>query len=286
MHRNSSLANCKRLDSYSMLICSKYLKKEDDYINIICVCKKFKETTEKLRYNPIPINSLKLFPKIQTQYLYSSYDVKITGMHKYKVNYDANYNEYLNYKKVGIKCQHIKYTQENRWKYGDNIPNEVNILDTNCYNSLKIKAITIPNGITSIRDNCFEMCKLTNVVLPIKLTKINDYCFRSCFSLISITIPSLIQSIGNGCFWGCHSLQAIEIPQSTTRLGCCCFSHCIRIATITLPSSLKHIGKECFSYCRILTSVQGNIRLKIDDTWFEHCDKLKTKPNVITQHIN
>ena len=61
----------RKVDSYSILIVSNYLKNKEDYLNIIQVCKKFKKTLKKFRYNPIPITNKKLFPLLQTQYLYS-----------------------------------------------------------------------------------------------------------------------------------------------------------------------------------------------------------------------
>ncbi|KAL7712297.1 Leucine rich repeat containing protein BspA family protein [Entamoeba marina] len=99
--------NNKQLDSYSLLITSKYFKTPQDYINIICVNSKFKETTEKLRFNPIPIESLKLFPKIQTQYLYSENDVKIDGIDNYEIWYKVTYDQYLEFKKDNVEYHDV-----------------------------------------------------------------------------------------------------------------------------------------------------------------------------------
>ncbi|KAL7720451.1 hypothetical protein QTN25_002219 [Entamoeba marina] len=103
-----------------------------DYINIICVNSKFKETTEKLRFNPIPINSLKLFPKIQTQYLYDESDIKIDGIDNYEVWYVVDYSKYLKFKENNVKFHFIVFTENNRNKYGKIIPKVVNILGDNC----------------------------------------------------------------------------------------------------------------------------------------------------------
>ena len=39
----------KQLDSYSLLIVSKYFQYKEDYLNVIQVCKKFEETLDKFR---------------------------------------------------------------------------------------------------------------------------------------------------------------------------------------------------------------------------------------------
>ena len=69
--------NKKKVDNYSILIVAKYLQTEQDYINLICICKNYKKTLKKFRYNPIPVYSTKLFPYMQTQYLYSKTDKRI-----------------------------------------------------------------------------------------------------------------------------------------------------------------------------------------------------------------
>ncbi|KAL7718593.1 Leucine rich repeat protein [Entamoeba marina] len=147
----------ENLDSHSILIVSNYSKSENDFINLICVNSKFKETTEKLRFNSIPIKSLKLFPNIQTQYLYNNWDRKIDEIDKYEIWYKINYDQYFKYKKDNIKYHNIVYMHNNRLEYGEEIPNEVTVLGVKCYSRLymflnvrNIKEINIPLSIKSI----------------------------------------------------------------------------------------------------------------------------------------
>ncbi|KAL7716044.1 Leucine rich repeat containing protein BspA family protein [Entamoeba marina] len=203
---NKNITN-EKLDSYSILIVSKYLEIIQDFINVICVCKKFKETTEKLRFNPIPITSLKLFPKIQTQYLYNEDDKKIEGIDNYEIWYEIDYEQYLNFKKENIKCYHVKYTKENRNKYGDNIPNGVNYLDECCfYRCHNLTNITIPIGVTAIGNDCFRNCySLQSVELPYSVSSIGDYCFVNCWNMVSFTGVTGLK-IGIKCFNKCDKL--------------------------------------------------------------------------------
>ncbi|ELP86983.1 leucine rich repeat containing protein BspA family protein, partial [Entamoeba invadens IP1] len=66
-----------QLDSYSLLIVSRFLMSAQDYINVISVCHKFGETLDKLHYNPLPITFVtsRLFPNIETQHLYTKSDI-------------------------------------------------------------------------------------------------------------------------------------------------------------------------------------------------------------------
>ncbi|KAL7717255.1 Leucine rich repeat protein [Entamoeba marina] len=227
--------NTKQLDSYSALISSKYFETSQDYINLICVNSKFKETTEKLRFNPIPIKSLKLFPKIQTQYLYSDQDTKIEGIDDYEIWYKVNYDQYLKYKQDNIKFKYIVYTRKNRFQYGDTIPEQVNILGLKCFssssvisqNASKIKEIDIPT----------KFChSLQSITLPPTLTSLGNYCFCNCFSLKTIILPPTIKSLSGGCFSGCSSLTSINLPSSLTQFGKGCFFKCDQLKKIiTVP---------------------------------------------------
>ncbi|KAL7718456.1 hypothetical protein QTN25_004376 [Entamoeba marina] len=278
--------NNTQLDSYSMLIVSKYFETANDFINVMCVCKKFKETTEKLRYNPIPITSLKLFPKIQTQYLYTKNDTKIEKINEYQIWYEVDYEEYLKFKEVNIKCHHIKYKSSNRNLF-DSIPESVTILNDVCFrNSLNFKSITIPNHITFIGESCFSKCyKLESVVLSKSLSKLSDYCFSNCNSLSTINIPQSIQSIGYYCFSGCRSLQSIELPNSVILLEEGVFNNCSTLTNVVLSTSLISIGKECFSNCSMLKTIELPTSLQfIGKNCFSSCgiESMKLPGSIIT----
>ncbi|KAL7715593.1 Leucine rich repeat protein [Entamoeba marina] len=191
MRSKESKTNLKLLDSYSILITSKYLEFPQDFINLICVNSKFKETTEKLRFNPIPIKSLKLFPKIQTQYLYSEFDRKLSGIDRFEIWYEVNYDQYLKFKEDNIKCHRIIYTYANRLKYGD----------------------VIPGNITKLGDWCFNNCKsLATITVPSTVSSLGIYCFSFCNSLKSINLSNTLTSFGDSCFFKCSQLKIENVP--------------------------------------------------------------------------
>ncbi|KAL7721432.1 Leucine rich repeat protein bspa family [Entamoeba marina] len=170
MQGNTS--NHKQLDSYSLLIY---------YINTICVCKKFKETTEKLRFNPIPIESKRLFPKIQTQYLYDKYDLKIDEIENYEIWYKVNYDQYLEDKKENIKFHYVIFTVENRMR-SENIPIIIKGLGDACFmNCTSLQSINLTSTIQLLGSGCFSDCSsLSSIDLPFSLTLIGTDCFNSC----------------------------------------------------------------------------------------------------------
>ncbi|KAL7716263.1 Leucine rich repeat protein bspa family [Entamoeba marina] len=302
-------ANYKQVDSYSMLIISKYFKTSHDFINITCVNSKFKEITEKLRFNPISIKSLKLFPKIQTQYLYSAQDTKIEGIDNYEIWYEIDYDEYLKYKGDNIKCHIVVYTEKNRKKYGNQIHDGITVLGKRCFNnqsgkedtkflkeinipsSVKklssscfmqcesLESVILPSSLTSLCNECFHWCEaLTSINLPFTLTSIGIGCFSDCISLKSITIPSSITTLSDECFSECPSLTSIDLPSTLTSIGNHCFSDCESLTSINLPSSLKELGKYCFLDCVNLELVIGVEKLKIGLGCFDGCSKLRSQP--------
>ncbi|KAL7717535.1 hypothetical protein QTN25_004938 [Entamoeba marina] len=295
--------NNKQLDSYSLLIVSKYFETSQDFINVICVNSKFKETTEKLRYNPISITSKKLFPKIQTQYLYNRKDKIFNDIQHHEIWYTITYHKYLKFKNNNIKCHHIKYRQQDRCQYGDDVLNIATILGVGCFfYDDHLKTITLPNNITSIGNNCFSYClnlsnivlpnylkvlpsycfqyccKLCNFIIPPSVYIIQDNCFNKCTSLQSITIPTTINKLNDQTFMNCSSLTNIVLPTTLTSIGELCFSYCTSLTTITLPSSLQQIKYQCFFNCLNLITVNGIEKLQIANECFKGCEKIKLQP--------
>ncbi|KAL7720326.1 Leucine rich repeat containing protein BspA family protein [Entamoeba marina] len=260
--------NHKRVDSYSALICAKYFKTEQDFINLICVNSKFKETTEKFRFNPISIESLKLFPKIQTQHLYKKNDemLKIEQIIKYEIWYFIDFGEYTQYEECNIKCHNIEFTQTNRKKYKCEIPNNVTFLGDFCFfECSKLSTIELPSSLLSIGNNCFSFCSILSFInLPSSLQSLGNFCFYGCRTLSRIKLPLSLKSLGDGCFYKCSTISKIDLPSSLTSLGNGCFYKCSSLSTINLPSLLTSFNKGCFSGCEHLIGV-----INVPDYCFE-----------------
>ncbi|KAL7714084.1 Leucine rich repeat protein [Entamoeba marina] len=246
----------KQLDSYSILITSKYFESSNDFVNLICVSSKFKETTEKLRYNPIPITSMKLFPKIQTQYLYSDKDVKIEGIDNYEIWYKVTYDRYLKHKLENTKFHYIEYTGYSRYKYGYKIPKNITSLGDRCFfGAKKIISKNLPFSVTSLGNDCFSHCtSIKHINLTSSLRIIGKNCFSYCLSLKTINLPSFLTSLSDECFKGCKNLKSIDIPSTVSVFGKGCFNNCVSLKTINIPSLLTSFGTGCFYGC---TQLQG-----------------------------
>ncbi|KAL7720316.1 hypothetical protein QTN25_002822 [Entamoeba marina] len=270
--------NNKQLDSYSLLIVSKFFKTSHDFINVMCVNSKFKETTEKLRYNPISITSLKLFPKIQTQYLYSKNEEVMKEMNKWEIWYNVDYGQYLQLQNNNLKCHHVVYTQRDRKIYKALIPQKVTILDEWLFSYIDITTITIPTTVTNICDGCFNLCtSLINATILSPIRELKRNCFNSCVNLQTIELPQSITSINDFCFNACSSLQTITLPPFIVSLGSCCFQKCSNLTSIILPNSISSIKGHCFEKCMNLQSITLSTSLtSLSNSCFKNCLNLKT----------
>lgn len=76
-----------------IMIVGKYLESNDDYINLMKVCKKYRELVGMYKYNPI--SDISLFESIQTQHFYKNSDLKtaLPHMYRYKVETIVTENE-------------------------------------------------------------------------------------------------------------------------------------------------------------------------------------------------
>ncbi|KAL7720469.1 hypothetical protein QTN25_002236 [Entamoeba marina] len=271
--------------------------------NLICVCKKFQETTEKLRFNPILITLLKLFSKIQTQYLYSKTNTKIDRIENYEIIYEVTCDKYLKFKEENYKYHNVLYTEYNKTKYGDIIPNEVNILNDYCFeNCSSLETIELPSTIKKLRESCFSyysslksinipstikilcykcfyLCtSLQSVDLPLSLTTLIAYCFDDCKSLTSVNLPSMLQSLNDGIFFNCNNLLLINLSRSLEKIRKGCFKNCSSLTSINLTPKLMSIEEKGFKNCSNLQSINDIKEMKIGKECFSGCDKLEIEP--------
>ena len=253
----------KKVDNYSILIVAKYLQQPQDYINLVCVCKNYKKTLKKFRYNPIPVHSTKLFPLMQTQYLYNPTETKIKDIELYRICYPIPYHEYVEYQKEGnIKCSKVYFDGEDGENFDGTFPEVVHSIGIQALIDNEMKELTLPTFITSLEENCLvRMTNLTSLELSPHLNSIPFGMVQLCYNLQNIIIPTTITSIGSYAFKICTSLKDIIIPNSVSFLGEAVFLNCIQLSSITLSTSLKIIQAETFKNCVSLTYVQKHSKI-------------------------
>ncbi|ELP94705.1 hypothetical protein EIN_109170 [Entamoeba invadens IP1] len=260
-----------RLSSYHIMIVSKYFKTIKDFINLELVCKKYGGNMEKFHFNPIPLNrkTIRYFPNIETLCLWNKKDD--TFGNKFMINTEENKHcenktglkieffriivwfnvdfETVNRNKNrNIEFKNVTYTQNDREKFGNNIPLNVISIGEECFRQCSnLSSISIPSNVTSLGDGCFRGCYvLSSVTIPSSVKSIGYCCFSDCVSLSSVTIPSSVTSIGDGCFCECISLICVTIPSSVTSISDNCFFRCISLSSVTIPLSITLIGIQCF----------------------------------------
>ena len=136
----------KKVDNYSILIVAKYLQTPEDYINLICVCKNYKKTLKKFRYNPIPVHTTTLFPLMQTQFLYNKSDKQIDDVDLYRICYPVSYHEYLKYQKEGnVKCSKVYYDEKDAKNFDGTFPEVVHSIKSEALRNCDLKSLTIHN---------------------------------------------------------------------------------------------------------------------------------------------
>ncbi|KAL7713392.1 hypothetical protein QTN25_009057 [Entamoeba marina] len=286
----------KNLDSYSMMIVSKYLKFRNDFINMISVNSKFKETLDKFRFNPISITSNKLFQRIDTQFLYSPKDIVLEGIKHYQVCYLVNYDTTQQYPD-NYTFKHILYDNATFQKYGDTalpkcnemskyylnplneivIPTQVTSLQFELnYQTNAVNKLILHNNIIRIEPECFKyFTNISTITLPTMLKELKRELFYGCKSLQSIHIPESIETIESGCFKSCSSLSSITFDCEICSIPSYCFNLCSSLKTISIPTSVTSIGDAAFCDCHRLVSLTiGSLISSFPKSCFMRCDKL------------
>ncbi|EDR26073.1 hypothetical protein EDI_109220 [Entamoeba dispar SAW760] len=292
-----------KLGYNEIMITSMYFNDINDFINLEIGIKRFQGNMERFHFNPIPLNeySRKLFPSIETFHIYNEKDeiFKDGKIFKKVIWYLVSYSKYLQEKEAWNECKNIKYTEYDRWKYGNTIPSEVKSLEYNCFSECySLTTINIPSSITSIGDRCFYRCtSLTSINIPTSVISFETNCFKGCTSLtsinidniqfisekrifmnepvlVSIKIPENLQII-NGKNIEKKDINEFIIPSSITKLDDWCFCECSSLTSINIPSSITSIGNGCFYECTSLTSINIPSSITSFGDWcFNTCSSL------------
>ncbi|KAL7714866.1 hypothetical protein QTN25_007591 [Entamoeba marina] len=275
----------KHVDSYSMMIVAKYFYCEEDYIRIVMVSKKYNNLLEKFRYNPH--KSLRLFPNIETQVLYTKNEKRKEGMYQYIYSYQMNLSDYYRcdktnsvFKKVSLE----KVDVENYFFSDGNTASVSNDLNHNKkFDPVMATNCIIPPYVNSLGMNCLNSRSLLNKVeLPTSITSLGNYCFKKS-GLEAVQLPTSVRVLGLESFAGCP-LQTIEFPQSIKKIGGRCFTDC-PLKNLKIPDTLWSLGNGCFKNCIYLTSVTLPSSIgEIGDNMFLNCSQLSNIiiPNGIT----
>ncbi|ELP86802.1 hypothetical protein EIN_516780 [Entamoeba invadens IP1] len=255
-----------KLDTYHIMVVSKYFETIRDIIKLEIVCKKYKNTMKKFHYNPVPVTdkTINYFPKILTLYLYHKEDEIFLNVFLITTpNSDYCENTHKPNIKIAIKnftivdknikyknviFKNVTYTKNDRKTFGDTIPLIVKSIGEKCfYFNTTLINLTVPSNVTLLGDYSFCHCdNLVSVILPPTITKLSYKCFAMCEKLKSIEIPLSVVSIGDYCFFECYSLINITIPSNVSSIGFACFGDCYKLTTVNILSLNVSIGCECF----------------------------------------
>lgn len=172
----------------------------------------------------------------------------------------------------------ICYTEDDRISYGNEIPEQVNILGVMTYADVPIQSIIIPTTVKEIQEGCFCGCKqlktisipqsvtslhfgtfdltpLTSISLPSNWTLYGNRMINNLPHLCALKIPRSVKVI-NGENVKLTHLKSITIPSYVTSIGDYCFSHCSKITEIVIPEHVKKVGDYSFFDCVSVTSLK------------------------------
>ncbi|ELP92038.1 hypothetical protein EIN_291370 [Entamoeba invadens IP1] len=258
----------------------KYFKTMEDYLNVISVCKKFQDSLLKFHFNPIPITSKtkRLFPKIETQYMYNKEDLKLP-----KVAYIVDYISYtyketlvdLPYQKVVYKnavfsnrdMEMYKKTHptslEHYYIKHFKLPKSVSGIGQNALiEETKIVDMKFHDSLKFVGQQAFEgLSNLQTLTLPNSVTSLGEFLCYNCVNLKIVKLPLYLQVIPSSCFGLCSSLETIEIPDFVTEIGRCAFFSCRSLATIGVPKSVVCVGEFAFMNCNTLNELRFSKKL-------------------------
>ena len=239
-----------RLTIDLIMIVGKYLETVNDFIQLIRLCKKFKDLLEMYKMNPI--SNCDIFPNIQTQHFYTIDDTLYKKRDMYKYVYWRTNKAILSLIDKQDNSIIIKRTELNK-------------------NEIKSTLRTIiPEGIWRIADKTFEDKQITSIKLPKTLKELGNSSFTYT-SIENVTIPNGVTSLGNSCFSRCNQLTRIKLPYTLKKIGNYCFTK-TKLKEIVIPEGVTELNEGCFSniFGCIDDLYLPNSLIKIDESAFKN----------------
>ncbi|ELP89424.1 hypothetical protein EIN_390390 [Entamoeba invadens IP1] len=265
-----------KVDVFSMQIITKYFTAPKDFISIILVSKKYEFLLDRFRENPIPIypDTTHLFPNIQTQVLFTPFDVVLPNIDRHVYLYYVSYDEFKEKNSTFEIYKKVHYTHKDVSKYGLHIPENVFVIASQAFsNQEELTSFDIPSYVTEIGTNAFDSCGLEKLYIPESVRVIQKYAFVYCEHLKHVILPENITVIPESCFSDCTMLETINFPTNLINIGKCAFSG-VNLKEVKIPNNCR-LGSQCFENCEQLTKVVLNGIRCISDSTFENCKNLK-----------
>lgn len=255
-----------KLSLFDICIIGKYFITSNDFINLIKVSKKYRELCDVYHYNPI--REYKMFPNINTLYIYDINDYNITTLCYNNVVFlcEINYSDIQYYKQM---YKHIVFK---------NIVYD--ILDFDKFKS------TNDVKITKVKQSCFKTkfdiydymnkyyCGNTKLSIPEGIKSLGQLSFSNQ-NLFSVKIPESVKILGIGCFANCINLKVVEIESNITKIPSNCFTNCIKLIGLITKCELKYLGNSSFYDCKNLEYLNMSFDAYIGTNCFYNCEKLK-----------
>ena len=245
-----AFSNSVSIDADYMVIVGRYLKTTSDFINLIKVCKKYKDICQIYRYNPVSDPSL--FQNVQTQHFYETDD------------YDAYYDRdvyrfcYVFWKADWKQIDDMKANNKSNYiikrylspKRSYNMSPIKRLVITQSLFALKkehfdssFKYVDIKR-VTELSEGCFKDSHLEQITLPRSLALLGVKCFKNCKHLKDIVLPRTLTVIPASCFEG-SGLKTIKLPYGIKELRELSFAH-TKMTSIFLPKTVEYIAPDAF----------------------------------------
>ena len=125
------------------------------------------------------------------------------------------------------------------------IPEGVELIGDNAFESCIFKNIIIPEGVYVIGACAFEYSDFESIVIPDSMVKIGAHAFECCRQLSDLRLGKCVIEIGFGAFSEMESLTKLFIPKYVTRMDDAIYN-CENLEEIEIEenSKLKTFGKD------------------------------------------
>ena len=105
----------------------------------------------------------------------------------------------------------------------------------------KLESIQLPDEVEIIQDNCFSYTGLKSIVIPSHIDTISPRTFYCCNQLKKVVLSDNIYEIGEFAFARNNMLKRIDLPNSVEQIKSCAFMDCYNLKKVNTTEKTRLI---------------------------------------------
>ena len=151
------------------------------------------------------------------------------------------------------------------------LPDDLEEVDSNLFNSVSIEYIILPESIRKIHKGAFKKSNIGFIKIESQVSNIEEDTFLESF-IQQIILPDTLKVISKRAFYKCRMLRRIIIPNGVETIESEAFYNCCELEDVQLPITILSIGDRAFLESYKIRLMKVPIKAVVSNDFLSRCE--------------